>query len=484
MPPSSPAPEEAAAPQRPLLNAGAASQKDPGPAEEQALVARLSEAERRNMRQARELARQAQEIDRLRAELAILLKEECSATSAPSGPPAQPSPEWSGWQLGAAPGQASGAEEGEGHEEEARSLARAREQRDQLRSRFLEMTKFLEDYGLSWVGDHVDGDDDDEERDDADEVRPPLPAGGGRDDVTVASCGSAPSSPARQGLTVNVHVMAARVAALNRTVERVGARVVHERKGGAVHARLVADDALPVPMSFFKDGVKLGECEFQEYHLPAAQQLIQDVSDTYFPYVLKDAYPDGVVLQVVDRTELDFAEWRAGPAADDPELTAGGDRLAPRGGRVVRAQGAPSAGSPGKARGPAAKGFERPAGWSGSAGHRGVSAPVRQRAALSEISLLEEGRDAEAPIVRLQLKLHGGERVLFLMEPSQTVGRLEDALEAWHEEHGGSLLPEGIRGHLRSAFPPRAYTDRSQTVADAGLAPSATLFVGAVACDA
>jgi len=79
------------------------------------------------------------------------------------------------------------------------------------------------------------------------------------------------------------------------------------------------------------------------------------------------------------------------------------------------------------------------------------------------------------------VKLESGHRVTLLMEPSAAVGAIWHALEAWRARNGVPALPAGKCATLRSAFPPRSYHDRAETLQDAGLVPSATLFVSAEA---
>eukprot|EP00439_Symbiodinium_sp_Y106_P059293 s3155_g8.t1 len=105
-------------------------------------------------------------------------------------------------------------------------------------------------------------------------------------------------------------------------------------------ARLAADQA-PLPLSFFQDGVKLGRCNFQPFGSRAAQQLLQAMllsaeEQRYFPYELKEEYPDGVMLKVVDRVAVTFAVWQKEYASADPDLDPRADRLA-MGGRVLNA---------------------------------------------------------------------------------------------------------------------------------------------------
>ncbi|CAJ1450118.1 unnamed protein product [Effrenium voratum] len=255
----------------------------PGPSQDviASLQARLSHVEKLNQHQAARLANLTQEVEALRAENAMLRAEEAT------------------WNK----------DDMEDVEDEVRLL---RIERDEYKEQFQAMTKFLQDYGLTWVGEEE-----------------------GEKDDTVAAKLSRPGSS--QG--VDTEVMATRVAELNALVRQEGARIVATRgPGGGRQARLVADDTTPLPLSFFKDGLKLGGLGFQSFSSRSAQQLLQDILDGYFPYELKKDYPDGVMLKVVDRTMLTFSAWKE-QAASDPELHSSGDRLAIGGGKVLNANG-------------------------------------------------------------------------------------------------------------------------------------------------
>eukprot|EP00438_Fugacium_kawagutii_P013566 Skav234770 [mRNA] locus=scaffold2396:235519:249716:- [translate_table: standard] len=197
------------------------------------------------------------------------------------------------------------------------------EERDEYKEQVQAMTKFLRDYGgsvrrdggtnsscgLTWVGE---------------EPEPSLAEDLGG---TVAAQLSRPGSGAALTASevVDVQVLSSRVSELNGLVE--GARVQRSAHGGPNYARLVASDEI-LPLTFFQDGVKLGPCAFQFYHSRAATQLIQDIMDGYFPYELKQDYPDGVMLKVIDRVSQTYAVWKESAGRHDRDLAEGADRLA------------------------------------------------------------------------------------------------------------------------------------------------------------
>eukprot|EP00668_Euglena_longa_P033424 GGOE01042986.1.p1 GENE.GGOE01042986.1~~GGOE01042986.1.p1 ORF type:complete len:516 (-),score=38.81 GGOE01042986.1:198-1745(-) len=78
-----------------------------------------------------------------------------------------------------------------------------------------------------------------------------------------------------------------------------------------------------VPIVFYLDGLCMNNGPFRPYHWPAAQAVIQDLLDEYFPYELKDKFPDGVPLEVVDKT----SEKCPRPAKQETRHVVGLDQL-------------------------------------------------------------------------------------------------------------------------------------------------------------
>lgn len=487
------------------------------------MVARLAKMERLSQAQADKLARQAREADALRAELNLLRRAAADAITETDGNSDEEdvaeadramigdesSSDMTGLHCDISSLVCAGkvaandsSISGDGQLNTSRSsrnyyaqvpaavladeVRRLRDERDQYRRQCAEMTKFLTDYGLTWVGDVGAADGDAETGDNIDgAASPSSPQKSGNGG---SQKGSAPSSPAKEALATLDHkdmgielaTMAMRVEELNGTVEKVATRIVHDhRAGGAVRARLSDDQPQPLPLIFFKDGVKLGATAFKAYSSKEAKQLICDVSDGFFPYALKDDYPDGIAMKVIDRTTRTFDEWlREAQLYGDKDLLDGGDRLALAGGRALG--GKPVLGL-------------RPG---GALPERVIrdgricevnASSVARPAALARMSVVNP---AAGPVARLQVKFDGGRRAVFVMGGAQLIGDLEDAVSKWCEEHMDSAPgalgsqratdgPDQRRIILRTTFPQRTYEDRAQTLAAAGLTPSATLFVSA-----
>lgn len=427
------------------------------------MASRLAQVEKLNQQQAERCAKQSQELDVLHAEIARLRRVGCSTS-------------------------------GRGDNEE-----RLRAERDAYRRQAEEMTQFLADYGLTWVGDGPD-DQDEEDQTESDGGEGEGETGavesedrqGGEQDGRARSGSVAEKlgrPPVPEGVALDIKVMEARVQSLNAMVEKESAHIVRSRVGGMTHARLVADDAQTLPLSFFGDGVKLGSHAFMAYELAPAQQLIRDILDGYFPFALKDHHPDGVAMKVIDRTSYVFSAWLQSHAQIDPDLTDSGSRLVPAGVHALRRLGSGAEflsrlpekvvrdGRICEIRGPVAQqlGISTP----GSSSAQDVLASGGDPSS-QEVSMLREDRDDLAPTARLQVKMGGGERVVLHMEASHSIGELEDAVFRWRASCGLPDFVGGQRLQLRTAFPRKVHHDRSQTLEEAGLVPSAALFVGVV----
>jgi hypothetical protein len=64
----------------------------------------------------------------------------------------------------------------------------------------------------------------------------------------------------------------------------------------------------PVQIFFFKNGLIIKGFNFSPYYAKEAQSLLSDILDGYFPYDLKQKFPEGVMLEPVDCTDDTFTE--------------------------------------------------------------------------------------------------------------------------------------------------------------------------------
>ena len=71
---------------------------------------------------------------------------------------------------------------------------------------------------------------------------------------------------------------------------------VHQENG--IHKFRKAE---PLPIGFFANGIAIKGYKFLSYQSKESLQVLGDLIDGYFPYILKGKYPNGVFLKVVDR---------------------------------------------------------------------------------------------------------------------------------------------------------------------------------------
>lgn len=444
------------------------------------MAARLAQVEQLNRQMSAKLAAQTQELESLRAQVAGLPPALESGAAAPGSDVAMDN------RGSAAP----------------REVALLRAENGRLKLQVEELRQFVADYGLTWLPRQAD----------ADGNEAPVSEASGTPVAAIAPR-FAPDRPGARAaapggaITVDIQVIRARVEGLNATLETDGHQVLRKQVGGINQASLATDAALPLPLTFFSDGVKLADRAFMPYESVPAQKVLKDVLDGYFPSALQEQHPGGVALKVIDRTGNGFRDWVRDLARNDPELADGGERLRPAGsvGKAVKAPADErSAGERllaklpervirgGKVceiRGPIAEQLGlgargRCASEPAAAGTAEAVAAARPQGN-GDVSLLEAGRDPEAPVARLQVKLETGHRVTLMMENHATIGALWEALDRWRSQHSLARAgADGRRCSLRTAFPPKAYVDRAQTLEAAGLTPSAAMFVSAEAAAA
>ena len=61
-------------------------------------------------------------------------------------------------------------------------------------------------------------------------------------------------------------------------------------------------------MGFFANGIAIKGLKFFPYQSKESLQILSDLLDGYFPYVLKHKYPNGVFLKVMDKIAERYSE--------------------------------------------------------------------------------------------------------------------------------------------------------------------------------
>ncbi|KAM6043516.1 UBX domain-containing protein 11 isoform 2-T2 [Theristicus caerulescens] len=150
----------------------------------------------------------------------------------------------------------------------------------QLQTQVWEMERFLNDYGLIWVGERHGQPEDLESLSDEEE----LPA------RSLWKPGEAVVSKHQ----IDFDLILENVKDLN-VLAGEGISHVEHMPGGA---RLRQPE--PLPLTLYQNGIVMFSGRFRPYEDPSAQRCLQDIMDGYFPSELQMRYPDGIPLQVPD----------------------------------------------------------------------------------------------------------------------------------------------------------------------------------------
>ncbi|XP_050839328.1 UBX domain-containing protein 11 isoform X1 [Serinus canaria] len=156
----------------------------------------------------------------------------------------------------------------------------------QLQSQVWEMERFLNDYGLIWVG----------------ETRQQLEETGSVRDGEELPAGSLcrPGEAALCKQQIDFDLILENIKDLNSLVGEGSCQVEQTARGARLRR------AEPLPLTLYRDGITVGHGAFRPYQHPATQQCLQDIMDGYFPSELQPRYPEGVPLQVTDRRDVVF----------------------------------------------------------------------------------------------------------------------------------------------------------------------------------
>ncbi|KAG2443096.1 hypothetical protein HYH02_009510 [Chlamydomonas schloesseri] len=324
--------------------------------------------------------------------------------------------------------------------------------------------------------------------------------------------GSGGPGPSRPPLPVSLSALQAKVDELNDLAGDGCGQIVKD--GAGQHVLATRD---PVNLVIYRDGLQIHVLPAKPFNDPASANVLRDVMDGYFPYVLKRDFPDGVPLRVVDRTHesIDSSPSRrqgpSGGAGGASAARAGGGG-AGGGGNVRTWDEIDVAGGSGG--GPAPESRDKflsrlpqavikngkvieirsdiskmmggPGSGSGHEPGKGdvslVSTPVdallstmqRNHVGPSLPPPSREGVPPATEVTTLQVKSMDGKQTFILkFRYDDTIGALRTALNAHHAKSGHA----GTAYEIRSAFPARAYADESETLRAAGFIPNGTLFL-------
>ena len=94
------------------------------------------------------------------------------------------------------------------------------------------------------------------------------------------------------------------IGTIQRRVEELNGGLHAEGFGNEIHMengvhKFRKAEALPI--AFFGNGIAIKGYNFYSYKTKESLKILSDLVDGYFPYLLKQKYPNGVFLKVVDK---------------------------------------------------------------------------------------------------------------------------------------------------------------------------------------
>ncbi|XP_054855141.1 UBX domain-containing protein 11 isoform X2 [Eublepharis macularius] len=332
----------------------------------------------------------------------------------------------------------------------------------QLQHQIWEMERFLNDYGLIWVGEGNESPEDES-----------LDRDGHRSSRGLWKPGDSvvPES------SINFDTIFENLKDLN-VLAGEGVSQIEHVAGGA---RLRQLD--PVPLTFYQNGIVMFNGPFRSYEEPSTQQCLRDLMDGYFPSELQRRYPDGIPFQVTDKRDVFFRERQLpesfpgqgqivghpkpsgmketteipGPKLTVEQFMNRLPRSLIRDGQVIDIRGEIR---------------ETLQGSSGTQKHEVILVETPSLMAMKK--RLEGDSQEKTPdphISTLRIKSENGEKTYIIKMPfTETIGDLRQHLA---RSRGGELESYEIL----SIFPQKVYSNNSVTLEECGLVPNGALLL-------
>ncbi|NWI31534.1 UBX11 protein, partial [Sula dactylatra] len=331
----------------------------------------------------------------------------------------------------------------------------------QLQTQVWEMERFLNDYGLVWVGER-------------DRLLEDLESLKDEEDLPARSLWK-PGEAVVSTHQTDFDLILEKVKDLNVLAGEGISQIEHTPRG----ARLRQPE--PLPLTLYQNGIVMFNGPFRPYEDPSTQQCLQDIVDGYFPSELQMRYPDGIPLQVIDRRDVVFqdrhlpgsfpghgqvvghsksSEVQETTEIPGPELSLEqflnklSEPLKHR--EVISVQGSARAAQQGSG---------------GVRSSKEILVETPRLSALERVKMAEEAETSVPDICTLRIKSESGEQTYIVkMLFTETIGDLRQHLA--HARGGDSNSYEII-----STFPQRVYTDSSKSLQECGLIPNASLLL-------
>ncbi|XP_078279458.1 LOW QUALITY PROTEIN: UBX domain-containing protein 11 [Rhinoraja longicauda] len=164
----------------------------------------------------------------------------------------------------------------------------------QLQNQVWEMEKFLNDYGMIWVGAKKDETSNVYLKEEKEPGVNPDANG------PVLYPGDATTKYSQ----INFDLVLQNIKDLNILAGEGEAAVEHVTGG----ARLKRPD--PILLTLFQNGIVMFNGPFRSFSQPSTQRCMQDIMDGYFPSELQIRFPNGIPIKVTDKRDVIFRDRR------------------------------------------------------------------------------------------------------------------------------------------------------------------------------
>jgi len=354
-----------------------------------------------------------------------------------------------------------------------------------LQKKIHSMEKFLEDYGMVWVGDEEDSDEEKPFTKDAnyDQLEPLQSS-----QTPVWNPGASVASAAP--LEVNFDLIIKNIEELN-TLAGEGEHIIsHTTRGARLKLRE------PVPLTLYANGIFMFNGPFRPYSDPETQTYINDILDGYFPSELQSRFPNGVPFSVTDLRDTHFRDGR-----QDRFFTGAGQKLLDTGfgdtsNKVTQTidEGIKETCEPPGHQKQTIDQFlnKLPSKVIKNGKIVDIKSDLKDKlkgsdSTPSETIMIEEGEKqtdnqkridqagkmeiAQSDITTIRVKSEKGDKTYIIkMKYSDTIGDLRRQINKMRQQKMTNYK-------LKSSFPNQIYDDDNATLEDCGLVPNATLHI-------
>ncbi|NXW57949.1 UBX11 protein, partial [Eurystomus gularis] len=332
----------------------------------------------------------------------------------------------------------------------------------QLQTQVWEMERFLNDYGLIWVGDRHDQLEDLESLKDDEEELP-------------ARSLWMPGEVVVSQHQIDFDLILENVKDLNVLAGEGVSHIEHTPWGAQLR------QPEPLPLTLYQNGIVMFEGPFRPYEDISTQQCLQDIMDGYFPSELQMRYPDGIPLQVTDRRDVVFRERDPlgsfpghGQVVGHSKSSEVRETTEIPGPKFSLEQFLNKLSNPSKVKEAIGVQHSARAAQQGSDGvwsSKEILVETSRLSASERVKTAEEAEASAPDVCTLRIKSESGEQTYIIkMRFTETIGDLRQHLA--HARGGDSNSYEII-----STFPQRVYADNSKSLQECGLTPSASLLL-------